>query len=78
VLSGVGLGQTRHPLLMVKEVAQRLGVNPATVYKLIADGRLAHVRVLNMIRVAPEAIDKLLKGAMVAPKESTARGDDAE
>jgi excisionase family DNA binding protein len=44
------------PLLMVKQVAARLGVSTATVYKLCASGELAHVRVLNAIRVSPEAL----------------------
>jgi excisionase family DNA binding protein len=40
-------------LLSVKQVAEHLGVTTATVYGLCADGRLAHVRILNTIRVAP-------------------------
>jgi excisionase family DNA binding protein len=40
-------------LLSVREVAARLGVCGATVYRLAAEGQLAHVRVLNAIRVAP-------------------------
>ena len=41
-------------LLTVAEVARRLGVCPATVYKVCKAGRLGHVRVSNAIRV-PEA-----------------------
>jgi excisionase family DNA binding protein len=40
-------------LLSVKQVAEQLGVATATVYGLCADGRLAHVRILNVIRIAP-------------------------
>jgi excisionase family DNA binding protein len=40
-------------LLSVNEVARRLGVATATVYGLCADGRLTHVRILNLIRIAP-------------------------
>src|SRR5207237_2700457 len=39
--------------LTVREVAARLSVSTATVYKLCAAGKLAHVRVLGAIRVAP-------------------------
>ena len=41
-------------LLTVAEVARRLGVCTATVYKICKAGRLQHVRVSNAIRV-PEA-----------------------
>jgi excisionase family DNA binding protein len=41
---------------MVSEVAERLGVCAATVYKLCATGSLQHVRVLNSIRIADECL----------------------
>ena len=37
----------------VRDVAQRLLVCSATVYKLCAAGELVHVRISNAIRVAP-------------------------
>ena len=40
-------------LLSVREVAERLSVTTATVYKLARLGELPHVRVLNAIRIAP-------------------------
>jgi excisionase family DNA binding protein len=40
-------------LLSVKQVAEHLGMTTATVYGLCATGRLAHVRILNTIRIAP-------------------------
>ena len=42
-------------MLTVAEVAGRLRVSRAIVYKLVAEGRLAHVRIGNSIRVWPEA-----------------------
>jgi excisionase family DNA binding protein len=42
-------------LLTVREVASRLRVSTATVYKLVHAGRLGHVRVANAIRV-PAAV----------------------
>jgi excisionase family DNA binding protein len=43
-------------LLTVSDVAKRLGVCAATVYKLCATGALPHVRVLNSIRISDEAL----------------------
>jgi hypothetical protein len=40
-------------LLCVRDVARILAVSTATVYVLADRGDLAHVRVLNAIRVAP-------------------------
>jgi len=40
-------------LLCVREVARILAVSTATIYALAHRGDLAHVRVLNAIRVAP-------------------------
>jgi excisionase family DNA binding protein len=40
-------------LLSVRQVAERLGVCTATVYTLCERNELAHVRVLNAIRIAP-------------------------
>jgi excisionase family DNA binding protein len=46
---------SRHErLLSVREAARRLGVCTATVYALCDAGALAHVRVTNAVRVAPE------------------------
>ncbi len=42
------------------EVAGRLGVCTATVYKLCATGALPHVRVLNSVRVTPECLDRFI------------------
>jgi len=50
-------------LLCVREVARILAVSTATVYALADRGELAHVRVFNAIRVAPEDI-----GAFIASK----------
>jgi excisionase family DNA binding protein len=44
-------------LLSVRAVAARLGVSTATVYKVVAEGTLLHVRVANAIRIAPADVD---------------------
>ena len=61
-LSAVGgsrraAAQESKPLLSVKEVARRLGIATATVYGLCAEGLLAHVRILNVIKVTPSDLD---------------------
>ena len=47
----------REALLTVRDVAATLGVCGATVYRLVAEGQLTHVRVLNAIRVAPRDLE---------------------
>jgi excisionase family DNA binding protein len=51
LLAGVRGSGADEPLLTVKEVAARLKVSTATVYKLVDRGDLACVRVANSIRV---------------------------
>ena len=41
------------PLLTVRQVAERLGVCTATVYRLCDQRQLTHVLVLHAIRIAP-------------------------
>ena len=52
----------RGALLTVRDVAATLGVCAATVYRLVAEGQLAHVRVLNAIRVAPRDLEAFVEG----------------
>jgi excisionase family DNA binding protein len=50
-----------HDFLTVRQVAARLSVSTATVYKLCATNQLRYVRVLGAIRVAPGALAAFLK-----------------
>jgi excisionase family DNA binding protein len=52
----------REALLTVRDVAATLGLCTATVYRLVAEGQLAHVRVLNAIRVAPRDLEAFVEG----------------
>ena len=52
-LDVVAGGRGAGALLTVRDVAARLGVCTATVYQLVGEGHLPHVRVLNAVRVAP-------------------------
>jgi excisionase family DNA binding protein len=49
-------------LFTVSQVAKRLGVCAATVYKLCATEALQHVRVLNSIRVAEASLPAFIAG----------------
>jgi excisionase family DNA binding protein len=44
------------PLLTVREAARALRVSRATVYRLCTRGEMAHVRLLNLIRIPSGAI----------------------
>jgi excisionase family DNA binding protein len=44
-------------MLTVAEAARRLRVSRTKVYKLVAEGRLAHVRIGNQIRFLPSGLD---------------------
>ena len=50
-------------LLSVRQVAERLGVCTATVYTLCERNELAHVRVLNAIRIAPADLARFVTAA---------------
>ena len=60
-------------LLTVRQVAERLSVSTATVYKLCERGELPHCRVGNSIRVAPEALRVLVGGAGPAKEQAPSR-----
>ena len=54
------VGEGEEALLTVRDVAARLRVCTATVYRLVGEGRLAHVRVLNAVRVAPRDLEAFI------------------
>ena len=58
-------------LLSVRQAAEQLGLCTATVYGLCADGALAHIRILNAIRIAPADLADFvaLRRVSVAPRE---------
>ena len=50
------------PLVRVSEVAQRLDVPPRAIYRLVARGEIAAVRVgVRGLRFAPQAIDDYVR-----------------
>jgi len=56
-----------------REVAEHLRVSTRTVYKLCEEGELAHVRIMNAIRVEPAALVALVKARGVLAEVSSAR-----
>jgi excisionase family DNA binding protein len=57
-------------LLTVAEVARRLRVSRATVYKLVAKGKLPHVRIGNSIRFPSDIEPRALKNRPSVPPSS--------
>ena len=54
------VGRSGRSLLSVRQVAELLGVCPATVYALCDRRKLPHFRVLNAIRIDPRAVKRFL------------------
>jgi excisionase family DNA binding protein len=52
---------SRPTLLTPQQVADHLGVSRKTVYKMIADGTLAHQRVRSMIRIPEDSLPVTVK-----------------
>jgi excisionase family DNA binding protein len=50
-------GEADAGLLTVREVAARLKLSTATVYKFCASGELEHVRIVNVIKISPAALE---------------------
>lgn len=50
-------------LMLVSEVAAELRVDPATVHRWIADGRLPSIRIGKTLRIGRAAVDMLLQQA---------------
>jgi excisionase family DNA binding protein len=54
-------------LYTVRQVADRLGVHPETIRRLIHDGRLDAVRVGRVLRVHRQAVDAFLVRQRIKP-----------
>lgn len=58
-------------LLSVKQAAEELGVSAKTVYRMLADGELAEVRVRGAIRISRLELDRFRR------ENTTRRGETA-
>lgn len=54
-------------LYTVREVANRLGVHPETVRRMIHDGRLDAVRVGRVLRVESDSLQSFLQNQRIKP-----------
>ena len=54
--------------MSVREVAEQLGLCTATVYELCAESALAHVRILNAIRIAPEDLASFVEARRIGSR----------
>ncbi len=59
-----------HAVLTIEEVAQYLRINVRSVYKLVREGRLPGVKVLNKWRFDREQIEAWVKGEFGKDLES--------
>jgi excisionase family DNA binding protein len=51
----------------VKTLAEKLAINPMTVYRLVGEGRLPAVKIGRSIRFRPGGIDAFLETVRVGP-----------
>ncbi len=50
-------------LLKIEEVAERLGVSRALVYRLIQGGVLPRIKIAGATRVAPEDLERFIESS---------------
>lgn len=54
------------PLERVEDVADKLGVSKATVYRMVHRGELQGVRMGRSVRVFPESVRKMMESNRIA------------
>ena len=52
----------------VKTLAERLAVQPLTIYRLVGQGKIQAVRVGRTIRCEPSAVEAFLESVRVGPE----------
>lgn len=52
----------------VKTLAEKLAVQPLTIYRLVGEGKLPAVRIGRVIRFEPSAVDAFLESVRVGPQ----------
>jgi len=53
-------------MLKPEEVAKLCGCSKITIYKMVNDGKIPHVRIGRNVKFHPESIEKWLRGGMKA------------
>jgi excisionase family DNA binding protein len=65
--------QNRRLLYRISEAAEALGVSKASVYRLIAEGRLRAVRIGRSARIAAEDLERFVREVTGEPDATPAR-----
>jgi excisionase family DNA binding protein len=52
----------------VKTLAEKLAVQPLTIYRLVGEGKIPAVRIGRAIRFEPSAVDAFLESVRVGPE----------
>jgi excisionase family DNA binding protein len=68
--------KTDNQFFTVKTLAERLAINPMTIYRLVDQGKLPAVRIGKSIRFDPAAIDAFLTTVRVGPAGLAEVNDD--
>lgn len=69
---------TEEQLFSVASAARRLGISKRTVRRMIADGRINHIRLGRCVRIAAAELNRIVKGAIASNGASyvSAKGND--
>jgi excisionase family DNA binding protein len=60
-------GKMNNQLLTSSQVAERLAISRATLYRLTGEGKLVPVRIGRAVRFRPEDVDKLIEESLDKP-----------
>ena len=59
-----------HPLLTYKKAAARLGMPVGTLYALVSEGRIPHIRLSQrMVRFDPDELEAWIDAQRVGPRD---------
>lgn len=56
--------------LEVKEIARLIGVSQTTIYKMVSENQIPHVKVRGRILFHKETVEKWLRGELPASKNA--------
>jgi len=65
---------TEETFYTIKEIADRLRVNPRTVRKMIAEGEIEAIKVRDEYRISQGALDDFMRRKQIKPRND---GDEA-
>jgi excisionase family DNA binding protein len=60
----------------VSDTARRLGVSRNTIYQWVREGRIAHLRIHDCLRIPTRAVDQMIEnGLFIEQQQSTRKGN---